>query len=327
MDAFRGQQVLITGGLGFIGSNLAMRLIECGASVTIVDSLDPTCGANRFNIEPIRREVVSIEGDCRDIELMRKLVRGKTYIFNLAGRVSHLDSMKDPFSDLQMNTVAPLTILEACKHVNPYARIVYSGTRQCYGASQALPLVETQVLQPIDVNGVNKMSGERLHIVYCLSYGMPAVSLRLVNTYGPRQAVRDARQGFAGWFIRKAIEGQEITIYGDGRQLRDLNYVDDVAEALMLAASNASVTGGCFNLGGTTPISLERYVQAVIAAAGAGSYRIAPFPDDNKKIDIGSVYSSFAKFHAATGWTPRVSLEEGLARTVNYYRDYRAHYW
>jgi UDP-glucose 4-epimerase len=327
MDEFRGQQVLITGGFGFIGSNLAIRLIERGALVTIVDSLDPTCGANRFNIEPIRNEAVLIEGNCCNIELMRRLVRGKTHLFNLAGHVSHLDSMNDPFSDLQMNTVAPLTILEACKQENREARIVYAGTRQCYGPSETLPLLETQVLKPIDVNGVNKMSGERLHMVYYLAYGIPAVSLRFVNTYGPRQAVRDARQGFAGWFIRQAIEGREIQIYGDGRQLRDLNYVDDVAEALLLAGTSDNAIGDCFNLGGSAPIALERYVQAVIAAAGSGSYRIVPFPDDSKKIDIGSVYSSFGKFHSATGWTPQVSLEEGLARTIEYYRGYQAHYW
>jgi UDP-glucose 4-epimerase len=327
MDAFRGQQVLITGGLGFIGSNLAIRLIERGAFVTIVDSLEPTCGANRFNIDPIRNEAVLVEGDCCNSELMRKLVRGKTHLFNLAGHVSHLDSMNDPFSDLRMNTAAPLTILEACRYVNRDARIVYAGTRQCYGHSEALPLVETQVLKPIDVNGVNKMSGERLHMVYYLAHGIPAVSLRLVNTYGPRQAVRDAHQGFAGFFIKQAIEGKEIQIYGDGRQLRDLTYVDDVVEALLLAASSGKVIGDCFNLGGSTPVTLEHYVQAVIAAAGSGSYRIVPFPEDSRKIDIGSVYSSFNKFHTATGWTPAVSLEEGLARTVKYYRDAQAQYW
>jgi UDP-glucose 4-epimerase len=327
MDAFRGQQVLITGGLGFIGSNLAIRLVECGASVTIIDSLNHTCGANRFNIEPIRNQIILIENDCCDIELMRDLVRNKSFIFNLAGHVSHMESMNDPFSDLQMNTVAPLTILEACRHANRNARIVYAGTRQCYGASKILPLVETQILNPIDVNGVNKMSGERLHMVYCLAYGIPAVSLRLVNTYGPRQAVRDAHQGFAGWFIRQAMEAKEIPLYGDGQQLRDFNYVDDVVDAFLRAGTNDNAIGHCFNLGGPEPITLERYVQAVIAKAGCGSYRITPFPNDSRKIDIGSVYSAFGKFHSATGWMPRISLEEGLTRTVEYYRSHQVHYW
>jgi UDP-glucose 4-epimerase len=327
MDAFRGQQVLIAGGFGFIGSNLAIRLIECGAIVTIVDSLNPSCGANRFNIEPIRNKAFLVEGDCCNIGLMRELVHGKAFIFNLAGHVSHQESMNDPFSDLQMNAVAPLTILEACRQANRNVRIVYAGTRQCYGPSTILPLIETQVLKPIDVNGVNKMSGERLHMVYCMAHGIPAVSLRLVNTYGPRQAVRDAHQGFAGWFIRQAIEGREILVYGDGKQLRDLNYVEDVVDALLLAGTHETVVGDCFNLGGPIPATLEHYVRAVIDAAGSGSYRIVPFPPDAQKIDIGSVYSSFSKFHAATGWAPRITLEEGLARTTKYYREHQAHYW
>ena len=327
MDEFRGQHVLITGGLGFIGSNLAIRLVGSGASVTLVDSLEPSCGSNRFNIEPVRNEVELVEGDCCNPDLMRELVRGKTHIFNLAGHVSHLESMNDPFSDLRMNTVAPLTVLEACRRANRDARIVYAGTRQCYGPSDTLPLVETQVLKPVDVNGVNKMSGERLHIVYWLAHGIPAVSLRLVNTYGPRQKVRDAHQGFAGWFIRQAIEGEEIQVYGDGRQLRDLNYVDDVVDALLIAATNGNTVGGCFNLGGIAPITLEHYVRAVIAAAGCGSYRMVAFPEDSRRIDIGSVYSSFGRFHSATGWSPRISLEEGLVRTAAYYRSYKAQYW
>jgi UDP-glucose 4-epimerase len=327
MDAFCGQQVLITGGLGFIGSNLAIRLVECGASVTIVDSLNPTCGANRFNIEPIQKQVILIEGDCCDIDLMRKLVRGKTFIFNLAGHVSHLESMSDPFSDLQMNTVAPLTILEACRQANREARVIYAGTRQCYGPTKNLPLVETQILKPIDVNGVNKMSGEQMHMVYCLAHKMPAVSLRLVNTYGPRQAVLDGHQGFAGWFIRQAIEGREIQVYGDGRQLRDLNFVDDVVDAFLLAGTNENTIGDCFNLGGLEAITLEHYVQAVIEATGCGSYRLVPFPGDSQQIDIGSAYSSFHKFHTAAGWAPRISLKEGLARTIEFYRKHQHHYW
>jgi UDP-glucose 4-epimerase len=327
MAEFRGQQVLIAGGFGFIGSNLAIRLVESGASVAIVDSLEPSCGSNNFNIEPIRNEAQLIEGDCCDLDLMLKLVRGKTHIFNVAGHVSHLESMNDPFADLRMNTMAPLTVLEACRQVNRDVRIVYAGTRQCYGPSDTLPLVETQVLKPVDVNGVNKMAGERLHMVYCLAHGIPAVSLRLVNTYGPRQSVRDARQGFAGWFMRLAIEGKEIQIYGDGRQLRDLNYVDDVVDALLIAGTDNRTAGECFNLGGIAPVSLERYVQAVIAACGSGSYRRIPFPEDSRKIDIGSVYCSFSKFHSTTGWAPRFSLEEGLARTVEYYRSHKAHYW
>ncbi len=327
MDAYRGQKILITGGLGFIGSNLAIRLVESGASVTILDSLDPTCGANDFNIEPIRKDVTVIEGSSCDFELVRKLVRHKGCIFSLAGHVSHIESMQDPFSDLHMNALAPLTVLEACRRENREARIIYSGTRQCYGHSEVLPLIETQPLKPIDVNGVNKMAGERYHSVYHLAHRMPTVSLRLVNTYGPRQLVKHSRQGFTGWFIRQAIEGKEIQIYGDGQQLRDLDYIDDVVDAFSLVGASEKFNGDCFNLGGLTPVTLESFVKTLLAIVDRGSYRIIPFPPEKKAIDIGSVYSSYQKFNSATGWAPLVPLEEGLARTIEYYQRNRAHYW
>ncbi|PYS51360.1 MAG: NAD-dependent epimerase [Acidobacteria bacterium] len=327
MDEYRGQKVLITGGLGFIGSNLAIRLVQTGASVTILDSLHPTCGANYFNIEPIRKDVEVIEGNGCDLTLVRRLVRGKGYIFNLAGHVSHIESMEDPFADLQMNVVAPLTVLEASRHDNREVRIVYSGTRQAYGRPESLPLMETQVLKPVDINGVNKMAGEWYHMVYHRAYGIRSISLRLVNTYGPRQLVRHARQGFVGWFIKQAIEGAEIQVFGDGQQVRGFNYVDDVVDALLIAGANDSIKGDYFNLGGIDPIPLETFVKVLLRITGRGSYRKVPFPPEKRAIDIGSVYSSFAKFNSVTGWTPHVSLEDGLARTVDYYRRNRAHYW
>ena len=326
MDEYRGEKVLITGGLGFIGSNLAIRLIELGASVTLLDSLHPTCGANYFNIEPIRDDVEVIEGDAADLSLVRRIVRQKQYVFNLAGHISHIESMEDPFSDLHMNAVAPLAVLEACKHENRTARVVYAGTRQSYGRPETLPLVETQIPKPIDVNGVTKLAGEGFHIVYNRAFGIPTVSLRLVNTYGPRQLIKHARQGFIGWFIKQIIEAEEIQLFGDGQQLRGFNYIDDVVNALLIAGTNRQITGDYFNLGGGLPVTLEAFVQLLINIAGRGSYRLVPFPSDKKSIDIGSVYTSAAKFTAATGWLPKVTLEEGLQRTVEYYRQHRARY-
>jgi UDP-glucose 4-epimerase len=327
MDEYRGQEILITGGLGFIGSNLAIRLVQGGASLTLLDSFHPTSGANYFNIDPIKNDVRVIEGDSCNLELMRKLVRGKAYVFNLAGHVSHIESMQEPFEDLQMNAVAPLTVLEACRHENREARIVYSGTRQSYGRPDAVPLVETQMLKPVDVNGVSKMAGEWFHMVYHQAHGIQTVSLRLVNTYGPRQLVKHPRQGFIGWFIRQAIEGSEIQIFGDGQQVRGFNYVDDVVDALLNAGTSDEVKGDYFNLGGERPVELEELAKLLIKLAGRGSYRIVPFPPEKKAIDIGSVYSSAAKVNLATGWKARVFIEEGLARTVEYYQRHQAHYW
>ena len=327
MDEYRGKKVLITGGLGFLGSNLAIRLVQYGASVTLLDSMHPTCGANYFNIDPIKNDVEVIKGDSCSLDLVSQIVRRKAFVFSLAGHVSHIESMQDPFEDLHMNTVAPLTILEACKRENREARVVYSGTRQSYGRPDTVPLVETQLLKPVDVNGVNKMAGEWFHMVYHGAYGIPAVSLRLINTYGPRQLVKHSRQGFVGWFIKQAIDGEEIQVFGDGQQVRGFNYVDDVVDALLIAGIHEKVKGDYFNLGGERAVALEEFVKLLLKAVGRGSYRIVPFPGDKKSIDVGSVYSSAAKFNFATGWRARVPIEEGLVRTVEYYKKYREHYW
>jgi UDP-glucose 4-epimerase len=327
MDEYRSQKVLITGGLGFIGSSLAVRLVQLGGSVTILDSLHPTCGGNFFNIDPVKKDVEFLQGDSCNLELVRKLVRGKAYVFNLAGHVSHIESMREPFEDLQMNAVAPLTVLEACRLENRDARIVYSGTRQSYGRPDSVPLVETQLLKPVDVNGVNKMAGEWFHIVYHHAHGIPAVSLRLINTYGPRQLVKHSRQGFVGWFVKQAIDGEEIQLFGDGQQVRGFNYIDDVVDALLIAGANDKIKGDYFNLGGERTVGLEEFVKLLLKATGHGSYRIVPFPADKKSIDVGSVYSSAAKFNFATGWRARVPIEEGIVRTVEYYKQHREHYW
>ena len=327
MDDYRGKKVLVTGGLGFIGSNLAIRLVEVGASVTILDNLDPTGGGNQFNIEPIKNDVEVVIGDTCDGEKMEQLVRGRSHVFNLAGHVSHIESMQDPFSDLRMNTMGPLTVLEACKKENREARVVYAGTRQAYGRADVVPVVESLVLKPVDVNGVNKMAGEWYHMVYHGAYGIPTVSLRMVNTYGPRQLVKHSRQGFIGWFIRQAIDGEAIQLFGDGQQFRGFNYIDDVVEALLVAGTNKKVVGDYFNLGGMRPHTLESLVQTLLCVTGTGSYRMVPFPDDKKPIDIGSSFSSFMKFHVSTGWEPRIPLDEGLKRAVEYFRQHKAHYW
>ena len=327
MDAYRDQKVLITGGLGFIGSNLAIRLVNLGASVVIVDSRDASCGANDFNIEPVKTSVEIVEGDICNLDLMRRLVRDQDFVFNLAGHVSHIESMQDPFNDLHINTLGPLTVLEACKHENRAARVIYSSTRQVYGRPDVVPIVETAMPKPIDVNGVNKLAGEWYHMVYHQAYDMPTVSLRLVNTYGPRQLVRHSRQGFIGWFVKQALDGEEIQLFGDGQQLRGFNYIDDVIDALLLAGAHPNTVGDFFNLGGVKPMTLAALVKILLEATGKGSYRLVPFPSDKKAIDVGSIYSSWMKFHFATGWQPKVPLEEGLPKMVDYYKQHKAHYW
>jgi UDP-glucose 4-epimerase len=329
---FAEKKVLITGGLGFIGSNLAMRLVELGADVLLVDSLVPDYGGNLFNIEPVRDRVRVNIADVRDVNGMNYLVRGQDFLFNLAGQVSHIDSMHDPYTDLEINCRAQLSILEACRHNNPGVKVVFAGTRQVYGAPEYLPVDEKHLLRPVDVNGINKMAGEWYHILYNNIYGIRALSLRLTNTYGPRLLMKHNRQGFVAWFIRLAIDNEEIQIFGDGGQLRDMNYVDDVVEALLLAAVYEGANGRIFNLGNHPPVSLLEFVQVLLDVCqefgvGKGGYRLTPFPAEKKRIDIGDYYADYSKIKQTLGWQPRISLRAGLERTVAYYMEHGQHYW
>lgn len=324
---FEGRTTLVTGGLGFIGSNLAHRLVGLGAKVTLVDAMIPDCGGNPFNISGIRDRVVVEIADIGDCNRMASLVRGQEYIFNLAGQVSHVDSMRDPMADLEINAKSHLAFLETCRQHNPEAKLVYAGTRQVYGRPVYLPVDENHPLSPTDVNGINKQAAEWYHMVYHTAYGLRASSLRLTNVYGPSQLMKHSRQGFIPWFIRLALDGEEIQVFGDGRQLRDLTYVDDVVEAFLLAAVSDAAEGQVFNLGGLQAVSLAEMAQRIVAAAGSGSFRLVPFPAERQAIDIGDFYADYSKIKETLGWEPKVSLEEGLMRTMAYYRCYKEHYW
>lgn len=321
LDVYRNQPVLITGGMGFIGSNLARRLAEWDARVTVVDSLIPEYGGRPFNLAGFEDRVRINIADVRDEYSMNALVRGQAFLFNLAGQVSHLDSMQNPFVDLEINCRSQLSILEACRRHNPEVRIVYSGTRQIYGRPQRLPVDETHAIDPVDVNGVNKAAGEWYHRVYQRAYGLRTTTLRLTNTYGPRMRVVDARQTFLGIWVRRLIEGQDVLVYGDGQQRRDFNYVDDVVDALVLAAARDETVGEAYNLGSDEVVSLMALAERLIALNGAGNYRLVPFPTDQRAIDIGDYAGDYGKIRTALGWQPRVSLDEGLRQTLSYYRE------
>jgi UDP-glucose 4-epimerase len=294
--------------------------------VLLVDSLIPQYGGNPFNIAGIENRVRVNIADIRTQPTMNYLVQNQDYIFNLAGQVSHLDSMVDPYTDLEINCRSQLTLLEACRHNNPRVKIVFAGTRQQYGKPDYLPIDEQHLMHPTDVNGINKMAGEWYHILYNNVYGIRGTSLRLTNTYGPRQYVKDARMGFIGYFIRKAVLGEEISIYGEGTQIRDFNYVDDVVDAFLRAGASEAANGQVFNLGGE-PISHLELTRLLIKVAGSGTYTLVPWPPDRKIIDIGDVYSSYAKIQRVLGWQPTVGMEEGLRRTVEFYGKYGEHYW
>jgi UDP-glucose 4-epimerase len=325
-DQYRGRRVLITGGLGFIGSNLAHRLVSLGADVLLVDSLIPDYGGNLENIAGIESRVRVNIADVRQASTMNYLVQGQDIIFNLAGQVSHIDSMRDPHTDLEINCRSQLTILEACRHHNPGVKVVYASTRQIYGRPESLPVTEQHLVRPTDINGINKAAGEYYHLVYNNVFGVKACALRLTNIYGPRQLLKHNRQGFIGWFVRLILEDQELQVFGDGSQLRDFVFVDDAVEAFLAAGLSDAMNGEALNVGGDAPISHHDLVERMIAVAGSGRVRYVEWPPDKKAIDIGSIYSDASRFCAVTGWTPRVSLDEGLRRTFEYYRPRLAHY-
>ena len=326
-SSFENKNVLITGGAGFIGSNLAVRLVELNANVTLVDSLIPEYGGNLFNIEFIKDKVRLNISDVRDEHSFKYLIKNQDYLFNLAGQTSHLDSMNDPNSDLEINARAQLSILEACRRYNPEVKIVFAGTRQIYGKPKYLPVDENHPLYPVDVNGINKMAGEWYHIVYNDVYKIRAVVLRLTNTYGPRMRVKDARQTFLGIWIKNLIAGNKIQVFGDGKQIRDFNYVDDVVDAILLTAQSNDVNGMIFNLGADDPINLEDTAKLIISISNKAKYELVPFPPERKAIDIGDYYADYRKIKSELEWKPQIELKEGLELTIEYYKKYYEYYW
>jgi len=321
--SYAGKRVLITGGLGFIGSNLARRLVEEGASVVLVDSLIPEYGGNRANIAGIEDAVSVNVSDVRDEHSLPALVRGQDVLFNLAGQTSHVDSVSDPYTDLDINCRAQLSILEACRRENPGVKVVFASTRQLYGRPQYLPVDEGHPIAPVDPNGVNKAAGEGYHLVYGAVHGLRTCVLRLTNTYGPRMRVKDDRQTFLGTWLRLAVQGEELLVFGEGTQKRDFTYVDDAVEAFLLAGSRDEADGEIFNVGGVDPpVSLVELAELLGAP-----YRLVPFPADRESIDIGDYYADDSKLRERLGWEPRVGLREGLERSLEYYREHGALYW
>lgn len=322
---FRGRRVLVTGGLGFIGSNLARTLVRLGAKVTIIDSLIPEYGGNPRNVAGLERRLSIHHADVRDRHSLPAFVRGQDFLFNLAGQTSHMDSMTDPDTDLEINCRAQLSILEACRRTNPGIRVVFASTRQIYGRPDYLPVDEKHPLRPVDVNGINKLAGEEYHLLYSDVHGIRSTVLRLTNTIGPRMRIKDARQTFVGVWIRRLLEDRPFEVWG-GAQLRDFTYVDDAVEALLLAAANPAAEGRVFNLGGPPPVTLRQLAQLLVEANGGGRFVTKRFPAARRKIDIGDFYADYRAIQTTLGWRPRTGLRTALRRTLAYFRREGAHY-
>ncbi|MEK9207730.1 MAG: NAD-dependent epimerase/dehydratase family protein [Patescibacteria group bacterium] len=326
LSRYKNKKVIITGGLGFIGSTLAIKLVELGAKVTLIDSLVPNCGGNIFNVNPVKDKVKINISDVRDRESMNYLVQNQDIMFNMAGTLSHIDSMTDPFMDLQINCVAQLSILEACRWHNPNIKIVWAGTRNQYGRAQYLPVDENHPQNPTDINGINEIAGEQYHMLYHRIYSIKSCSLRMTNTFGPRHQMRHPRQGVLNWFIKQLIDNQKITLYYPGTQIRDINYIDDVVEALLLAGISDKSWGEAYNLGGI-PMGLKDFVELAIKIYGKGQYQIVPYPKDKQPIEIGDYTANWKKINSHLDWEPSTSLEVGIKQTFKYYLKNKKYYW
>jgi UDP-glucose 4-epimerase len=318
-DDLAGTRCVVTGGLGFIGSNLVHRLTAAGATVSVVDALVPDHGGNRCNLNGLDIDV--LEADIGD-QAVAELVRDADLVFNVAGQVNHLASMRDPLKDLHLNAISQAAFLETLRSVNPSVRVVQTSTRQVYGRASTFPVTETHHAQPVDVNGVAKWAGEQLHLVHHKAYGLPATALRLTNIYGPRQRLTSNELGVLPVFVRRALLDETIQIYGDGQQRRDVLYVDDVVDALIASSCDAAV-GEILNVGAPDDYSLIEIANTIVTAAGGTNQpTLTPWPSEHRAIDIGSFHTDGTKIHALTGWVANVSLEQGVAQTIAYYREH-----
>jgi UDP-glucose 4-epimerase len=324
-SVFSGKRVLITGGLGFIGSNLARRLLKLGAKVSLLDSLIPEYGGNWRNIRGLEKKLQVHLTDVRDTKSLPELVKGQHFLFNLAGQTSHMDSMTDPMTDLDINARAQLSILEACRLHNQKLRIVFASTRQIYGKPDYLPVDEAHPLRPVDINGINKLAGEHYHLLYDQVHGIRSTVLRLTNTIGPCMRIKDARQTFVGVWIRQLLEGKAIEVWG-GEQKRDFTYVDDAVEALLLAAARPTASGKVYNVGGTEAVSLLELATLLVEVIGSGEIKIRQYPDDRRKIDIGDYYADDRLLRKELAWKPKTKLKAALTKTLRFYRRELSHY-
>ncbi len=327
MEAFKGKEVLVTGGLGFIGSNLSIELVKAGANVTIVDNMLPRQGGNLFNIKDIEGNVKINFSDVRNELSMNHLVKGKDYVFHLAGQVNHVDSMRNPLQDLDINCRGTLVLLESLRHHNPFARVIFAGTRGEYGASVKLPVDEDHPTNPMGIYAVTNLTAEKLVLVYDDIYRIKGTCLRITNTYGPRHQMKHDEYGVFNWFIRKAMDNEDIPVFGDGRILRDFLYMEDLVQCLLKIATVDSAYGKVFNVGTGVPLSFIDLARKIVEITGTGRVELTEFTRERKEVEPGDYYADISLIRSIAGWQPLISLEEGIGRTVDFYRKYRKEYW
>ncbi len=310
--------------MGFIGSNLVIALVNAGARVTVVDAQVPGCGSNPANLNEVRDRIRFSCNDIQDVAGMRDLIEGQAVIFNLAGEISHISSMNNPLRDLSINCAAQLQFLNLCRLRNPKAAIIYASSRQVYGSPQYLPVDEKHPVNPVDFNGVHKHAAEGYHFLLRNQFHVHTICLRLGNIYGPRQAIDQDCRGFIDAFVRLAIEQRQIEVFGDGSQLRGLLYVDDAVQAFLKAGLSSRDADPVYNIGANQPVPLIEIAETLSRITGGPRPKLVPFHPERRVIDIGSFHASSEKFRREFDWTPQTSLEDGLRRTVDFFRARRS---
>lgn len=326
-DNFKGKNALITGGLGFIGSNLAIRLVELGANVTVVDAMLPGYGGNLFNIKEIEDRIRINFSDIRDWHSMNYLVRGQDYIFHLAGQVDHILSLSDPFPDIDINIRGSAVVMEAVRSNAPGARVVYTGTRGQYGSIVELPASENAPMNPKGLYELSNLTAEKMMLLYNDTHKVATTALRLTNIYGPRAQMQHSRYGVVNWFVRIALDSGTIKVFGEGNIKRDFLFVDDAVEAILLSAVKDEARGEVFNVGRDTPSNFLELAKKVIEVAGMGTWQFAPFSAERAKQEPGDFYSDISKIRKSLGWEPKTDLETGLRKTIDFYREHKQRYW
>lgn len=323
----RNKKILITGGLGFVGSNLAIRLVYLGADVLIIDNMLPRQGGNMFNIEPVKDKVKVNISDIRNPTSMNHLVKGMDYVFHIAGQVNHVDSVKDPLNDLSINVEGTLVLMEALKNNNPAAKVIFTGTRGEYGSSLTLPVSESHAINPIGIYAITNFAAERIVLTYNNLHKIKSLCLRITNTFGPRHQMAHDEYGVFNWFIRKAMDNQIIPIFGDGRILRDYLYIDDLVDSLIQIALSEEAYGDVYNVGSGKPLSFIELAEKIIEISGKGKVDYTEFTSERKALEPGDYFADITKITNTIPWKPVTSLEEGIKKTITYYEENRNHYW